>query len=364
MADGIPPVPDNGPWATPQGMPLQSQAIHDTRHVGTFFRSEWLSLTIQEPGRVLLGSQVGNISNPFAPFNVEDEFGFPIGTAQIPNLLGVKFHGVNGWRNTLGFEYESGRTLELSGFVTENAVSRLGNDTLSDENLYATSVLINGNVSDGLDAPNLLFYNRSYLASYSSRIWGGEINLVMAPSERAIFQWRPLMGLRYVNLTEKIQQRGVFQPSTILDPAVETSIDTWAYNSTIVAQGGFRLETVGKYFTLGMEPKIGFGPNFAMAKVRTDHLRGLTDGVLETTDLARDFSAVMDIGGYLRWHATENLTFSLGYTLTYVSNVIRGSTSTYYNDTGDLSQPPGVVASAQKSDIYWRGLTLGGELKW
>lgn len=363
---GLPNVPDNGPWQTPQGLPPEGTSVRDPYIVRSFYRAEYLSLTIREPGAVLLGAPIADV-DPFSSFPVVNEDGDDLGTARIPNLSGLNLKSIVGVRNTFGWEFLDGSMLEFNAFVTENGIKRIGQETLEPGQLFATSVLINGQVSDGItdgvETPNLFFYNQQYYARYSSRVWGAELNYFWDPSTALMFEFRPMVGLRYNNLYEKIEQRGRFQADASSD-VINSSIDTGAYNNIIAPQIGLRVEAPTKYLTFGAESKFGWGPNFVKAEVTTTHLRDLADGTISTDDHSLRFSTVLDFAAYVRWHATDNLSLSLGYMMTYLGTVTRGSTATYYNDTGDLAQPPGVIAKADKTDIYWRGFNLGAELHW
>lgn len=352
----------SGTWMTPQGLPQAGTSVREPFVTNSFFRLEYLSNSIKNPGPKLLGAPVAGV-NVAEPFQAVDSL-FNIVTAEVLDLNSINLYPVAGMRTTFGWEFLNGGSVEFSAFLLENAIDRVGSeDTLPEGQVYATSLLINGQISDGSNAPNLLFYN-SFYARYSSRLWGSEINWIGDPGNLNIFELRPLAGVRYVNLYEKLQQRGTYTPPFFLGDPLQSSIDTWTYNNVVVPQIGFRLEAVTKYLTFGVEPKFGMGPNLAMAKVQTDHLRSVSDGTIISHDHTLRMTTLLDLNGYVRAHVNDHLTLSLGYNMTYLSTVIRAADATYYNDSGDLAQTPGVEAQAVKSDILWRGLTVGGELRW
>lgn len=352
-----------GPWNTPQGLPQQGTSVREPFITHRFARVEYLNVGVKNPGNAILGAPVAGVDIS-QPFDAVDTFGDFVGTVQVPNLSGIDLKDTCGIRLTLGWEMLNGGSVEFSAFTFENAIQRIGSEEqLPSGQLYATSTLINGEISDGGSEPNLLFYNQQYFARFSSRTWGAGITHVWDPSYYAgIFEFRPLLGVRYLNLYEKLQQRGTFEP--LFGDPFTSSIDTYAYNNAITSQFGFRLEAVTKYITFGVEPKIGWGANFAMAKVRTDALRYPTDPQVLTSDTTIRGTSILDLNGYIRFNVSDNMTLSLGYIWTYLGTAIRASDSTYYNDPGDLSQPAGITASAQKTDMFWRGFTVGGEIHW
>ncbi len=126
-------------------------------------------------------------------------------------------------------------------------------------------------------------------------------------------------------------------------------------------QVGARLELVHRWFTVGVEPKIGLNFNSYRARVSTDNLRQAADPRVETEEDGTIFSPVAELRAYLRVNVTKNFSVFGGYDWFYMSNVTRPYDNIYYNDNG-LAQPPGIVVDTKHRDLMIHGLMVGGEL--
>lgn len=348
------PVPDEGPWSNDTGLPIPGGYL--PAPVGGYFRMEALNWKLQSPGKRLLGAPVAGV-DAFSSFAGLDEIGDPV-TITIPNTSGVNFDDVLGLRLSSGWDFQSGGTLETTNFITENAVKRQGVSGIPSGNAVATSVLINGEISD---TNNLFLYNSDYSASYASRVWGSELNYFFAPRDFDVLDVRPMVGVRWISLYEKIRQEGTFVSGT---ETVDTLIEQWAHNYLVGPQVGLRLQLPTKYFTFGVDPKAGIGASIANGKVHSVHLRGSTDGEYSNSKDSTICTPFLDVNGYVRWHPTDYLSFTLGYSYTYISQMLRAVDAVYWNDTGDLGQPPGLRGATTRQDFFMRGLSVGAELRW
>src|SRR5262249_22673706 len=148
-----------------------------------------------------------------------------------------------------------------------------------------TSTLFNGQVSD-----HIFLYNVSYQAIFQSRVWGAEANyLTDAQDPEALLQCRGLAGFRYINLTERLTQRGVFQDFLLGGPPVVTTIDSLAMNNLYGAQIGLRAQLVTSWLELGITPKLLFMGNTLAASVFTNHFRSNNDGTFASNDVTSTF---------------------------------------------------------------------------
>src|SRR4029078_6567507 len=134
-------------------------------------------------------------------------------------------------------------------------------------NVLATSTLFNGHVSD-----HLFLYNLSYQAVFQSQLWGGEANYFYDMDAVGFLQFRPLMGVRYINLTERLTQVGVFQ-DLLPGPLVVSTIDSRTRNDLCGAQIGARTQIVTQYLEVGITPKVLFLGDTFTSIVSTNHLR-------------------------------------------------------------------------------------------
>src|SRR5262249_24976739 len=89
-----------------------------------------------------------------------------------------------------------------------------------------TSGLVNGQGSE-----HLLFHNTSFEAVFTSQLWGAEANYLCDVNNADWFHVRPLLGARYLNLTERLTQIGVFTDPLINVPPIITTIDSRTTNN-------------------------------------------------------------------------------------------------------------------------------------
>lgn len=378
---GLPPAapPDIGPPPFDPNCPpepwyagaINEGPIGATRRVALvdawYFRGEYLNWNTSKPANVLMGEKVQGNPDPSQPFLATDSGGNVLGIATVPTTNPFVLNGINGLRGTIGAELTYGGTVEISGFALENhksAFSFSHHDLMDVGHLIATSTLVNGGIGN-----NLEFYNYSFEAVYQSQIWGGEANYFIDVDRTGFFQMQPLLGVRYINLRESMQQNGVFRDTFFATPIdTATQINSYTRNNLAGPQVGVRLEAKGKWFALGFEPKIGVMANSMTAEVETVHFRSNFDPTVDTRQHITGVSPVIDLGCYARINVSPSFSLRVGYNFLYLGRVTRPEDNIYYNDRGSFVPPisfipPDVVVSATRHDIHTGGISVGGEVK-
>lgn len=381
---------------------------------GWFLRAEYLNYNIANPGHSLLGAPVSAISkppplgglyvapvgsppgtlataiSPPSPGDPSQPFlvfppgsSTPIAVTQVPTTNSMNLGSIPGVQVTAGIDLISGGSFEVSAFMLAKKSSgfRLGNfgtttipfDTDADgvilpnfleptevltlPNTVGTSVLVNGQVSN-----QVLLYNVGYQAIFTSQLWGGEANYFYDLDAVGIFQIKPLVGVRYMNLSERLNQQGVFQNFLVSGPTVVSTIDSSTMNNLWGPQIGFRAQFVTPWLEFGVNPKLLMLGNSMLSQVTTNHLRSNADPIVSTNDMTTQFTFGTDVGGFATINLSKSFSIRGGYNFIWVNRVTRPHNNIYYNDNGPGS-PPGIIDKPTTHDIIITGASVGCEFR-
>ena len=327
----------------------------------TWLRTEYLQWNFDGPGNQLLGSAVAGVVDPSKPFQAT--VGGQPATAQVPTTNALHFRNVQGFRGTVGLNTNAG-SLEANYFTFSRAQSGqflgvLPAPVLAPETQiqYATSTLLSGQPSN-----NLFLYDSSFQMSQTTQMSGAEANWVAKSPYEQGFVVRPMAGFRFIDLNERLSQRGTFNQQGLLDPPLVSDIDSDATNRIYAPQIGMRFEIVNRWATLGFEPKVAFGINNFDATVRTERLRSPGDPTVETTQSGSHFAPIGDFTFYGKVNLRDNFSLFGSYQVTVANGISRPSNNIYYNDNGSAN-PAGIVVDAGFQQMVWQGFTVGGELR-
>lgn len=384
--NGYPPAPyatpipeDGGPW---YGSPEEIEASRDrvgplVRTDGGFLRVEYLNWTIQKPGNELMGAPVAGVADPTKPFIAYiPGTTVPLAAATVPDTSTINLGNASGLQVTGGVNFLDGGSLEVGAFMlarkesgftlgnfgnaqiqTDNSGNPLAGGPIILPSVLATSTLSNGQVSD-----HLLLYNQSFQAVFQSQLWGGEANYFYDADSVGILQFRPLIGVRYINLTERLTQTGVFQDLLVTSPPIVTTIDSHTINNLWGGQIGFRTQFVTKYLEWGLTPKVLLLGNSMVSDVYTNHLRTNGDPTVSSSNNVTQFTFGFDAATYLQLNLTPSFSVRAGYNVLWLGRVTRPQSDVYYND-GGAAAPPGVISQINFHDILISGLTVGCEFR-
>ncbi|MES2788079.1 MAG: BBP7 family outer membrane beta-barrel protein [Planctomycetota bacterium] len=327
---------------------------------GFFFRTEYLQFDYTRPGDVLLGAPQFGIADPTKPFQVFDGLGNLLGFAEVPSLKSMKTENIPGVRGTVGIPLIFG-SFEGSVFGMGTAQQSFQDDTLNGtlrHPFLGTSTLINGVVDN-----NIELYNDTYRATFTSKLWSSDMNLFFDGPSSNYFSFSPMIGFKYLDLREGLQQRGSFIPDPLLGlPKVVTDIDSYAANQVFAPQIGLRSKFENSFMAVTFDPKFGLGANVYKNRLEVNHFRGNGDPFTVMTDSSAQVVPTIDLNLTGRIKVSPNVNLTAGYNFIFVSRVTRPQDNIYYNDTGALN-PPGVVLQTHKEDIIFQGLTLGIEFR-
>ena len=371
------PGPANYSWDNASGNPDSGWGYENTPlddFLGdvarnSYFRLEYLNYAFKNPSERLLGSGILSQSNPAVPFPVTDTGGQLAGEARVATTGDLQYPDGQGIRGTIGIPLVGG-ALEANIFYFSQAedrsfIDRLGDQTLNNPlnplevpQFIATSTLSNGQLGN-----NLLIYDDSFSTNVTADLWGSEINYVFdAYLPQPMFQLRPLIGFRYLNLNEELNQIGVFDQQDQLITPLVSRISSYTENSIYAPQIGVRGELVSRWLTLGIEPKLAAGINVYETSVITQSLRSPGDPLTRTTAKGDKLSLVGELNLYARLHIRQNFAITVGYQATFMDQVARPASSILYNDNG-ANADPAIVTNPSLERFDFGGINVSGELR-
>jgi hypothetical protein len=359
----------------------------------TWIRWEYMNFESKRPGDHLLGADNPMVNNERMPFTVSSG-GNPIGVATVPALDSILLNNVNGMRGTLGVMLSDG-ALELNVWgLSENdstlSMSGLGAQAFgantggaADPVFAATTTMLNG-----LPGNNQFLYDHSFEARYVQDVWGTGINYIANdPDVGPGLKLMPIVGFRYLEVTEGLFQTGVFNGGFdgvvdfgedlnsngmldtgedinndgLLDLGLVSTIDSRVNNEIYAPQIGFRLQFEHEWFHLGFEPKLAVGVNRYEMAVETNQLRSFGDPRTHDSRRGSRFAQVADFRFFVKLFPSDNLELFFAYDITVAGGLSRAHDNVYYNDNGQ-SEPPAIGVDPGFETVWWQGLTVGGQI--
>lgn len=357
--------PDNG-WDY-ENSPLDEFFADVARN--SYFRLEYLHYAFTNPDEDLLGAPILSQADPTIPFQVTNTGGQLAGVARVASTNDLQYPDSSGIRGTLGIPLIGG-TLEGNVFYFDqagdtNLIDELGDQTarnpinpFTPPQFVATSTFSNGQIGN-----NLLLYDDSFTASMEAELWGSEINYVFdAYLPDPMFQFRPLIGFRYLSMDEQLLQVGVFDQQDLLVTPLVSTISSFTENRIYAPQIGVRGELVSRWLTLGIEPKLAAGINVYETTVVTQSLRSQGDPLTRTTADDEAFMLVGELNLYAKLHIRQNFALTVGYQATFIDQVARPASSIFYNDNGSNADPA-IVTRPSRELFDFGGINVSGELR-
>jgi hypothetical protein len=339
---------------------------------GAFFRVEYLNWNYKKPGNQALGSALAGIPEPRESFPVTVAAQLA-GIARVATLDTVDLSHRNGIRSTIGLPLPSGRGgFEASIFWLQDVKELTQEFEIAGNDIGApppgtndvARFIVTSTFTNGVPGSNLFIYDESFGTKFSSDLWGAEFNWVSDPyASGPGLQLRPLIGFRYLDISEQLVQTGSFNQQGVLADPLVSVVTSRSENAVYVPQVGLRMEFVHPRFALGVEPKIGFGINEAQNVVVTERLRSQGDPTITSTDQASKLSTVGEIALYGKLNVTEKLTVNFGYSFLFVDHTSRAHNSILYNDNGPQADAA-IVARQSTELMYYQGLNLGAEFRY
>ena len=212
------------------------------------------------------------------------------------DLTSIGQHGVNGIQTTLGLPTNFG-SFEISGFTLEQS-------------------------SDEIFASGFAGSSTSYFSRFVSDVWGADINFISDPVEPGEgFKLRPMGGLRYFAIQEALKIPHVLPPS----PYIRSE----TFNNVLAPQIGLRTELVHRWFTIGAEPKVGFGVNTVQAEMINYGFLSTPAATAEENDTT--FAPFFDLDVYARVPFNEHFSLYVAYNLLLMGGVSRPMDNLVYD---------------------------------
>lgn len=321
----------------------------------SFVRIEYLNWTLDGPGNTLLGSKTATTGNPRMPFPTAT------GVARVSDLAKISFRDTNGVRGVFGIPL-MGATLEISAFLLEQASDQIQPTGAAPApgNFIGTTVLSNGAVGT-----NVRVFDQFFKASFTNDFWGGGADVVFDNGPMGA-GWRilPIVGFRYLNLSEQLTQLGSFNNGG-LSPAFSTFIDSDTINNIYGPTLGFRTEFVHKWFTVGVDNRITGGINNFRTRLTTERILTASEPRMVDEIESTEFSPVWELGVYGKVHINQNFSVFVSYNLLWLTHVARPDEAIRYNVNTVLGTPVSNAFAARKvfESMQIQGVTVGGEIR-
>jgi hypothetical protein len=238
------------------------------------------------------------------------------------DLTEIGLHDTPGIQATVGLPMTFG-SFELSGFLL-------------------------GQASVDVLASNFEGESDTFVTRFTSDVWGADLNFVMDPYMPGEgFKCRPMGGFRYFAIQESMKI-----------PGETSSGDPWAksetFNNIVAPQFGVRFELVHRWFTIGAEPKVGFGVNTILTEIRDKGLFDVNDAHRET-EFETAFAPYGDFDVYARIPCGEHFSLFVSYNLVVMAGVSRPF------DAMTFSSSDGFQQDQDTRSYRMEGYTLGGE---
>ncbi len=342
----------------------------------SWFRLEYIQWSLRNPGPRLLGADVSGVTDPEDPFLATERSSGDIYVGKVGSLAEIDLDNVPGIRGTLGIEMNNGTlewatwylakdttTLDFGEFYsTPGAVDPILDAVGVDRAIYIP-LLFQGQIpagnGSGITSSPVLAYDTSLKARFETSMFGTEANYVWNSSRpNAFWNWRPTVGVRYVNLTEELGITGV----TTVPDVHTTTIESKSINNLFGPQAGLRAELRHEWFTVSVTPTLVLAANGQASRVKTNDLFDSTSGFVDSNDRTYEFSPMFNLAVQGKFHIREHMSVYVGYDFLFIHRVSRPFDNIAYNDNG-TGTTPAVVLDQSFTDFMLQGLSLGGEFR-
>jgi len=280
---------------------------------------------------------------------------------KVSTLDPLNLHNGDGVRGTLGIPLTFG-AFEASAFgfhLVEESFNAGPIDGTAFHPFRLNSLTVNGAADD-------LFrvYTADYNVNYTSKLYGAETNLVFDGIGGEFLTFKPIAGFRFMNLSETMEESGVFESSVV--SAFRTDVESTTINNMYLPQAGMRFQLENKWFTLQFDPKVGIGLNDNSNKVSSKNFTAPGDPYLESKENSKAFMQMVDLGLTGRVPVSERFSITLGYNFMWLGRISRASHNVAYDiSASDVTDPStysnNVHVDPRLTDMYFQGGSIGGE---
>jgi hypothetical protein len=175
-------------------------------------------------------------------------------------------------------------------------------------------------------------------------------------------QFQPLIGARYLNLTERMSINGIFVDRFNPGSApLDTSILSTAMNNIWGGQIGLRAQVNTKYLEFGATPKIMALGDTSANTVSASNFTVPNNGYVSQSNVTTLFTWGAEANAFVNINLTQNFTVRTGYTVMWINQVSRPFKNVYYNDAGQAGPPIGLQVVLH--DVLYYGFNFGCEFR-
>jgi hypothetical protein len=336
----------------------------------SWIRADYLLWSLKGPGRTPLGAPLSADAaiDADGTFPAIDSLGARIETRAFrPDLESAGLSRLNGIRGAFGIPTRVG-SLEAEAWNIQQATRTITHDPFVDTSLQppvtiipAVPLLRAGVPSD----QRMILFSEDYRARLQTNLFGAEGNWVLNPiSPNAPVEISPLVGLRYVRLTESLSIAGTDIPDPLNDPdtVLDHRIDSRSRNNVYGPQLGVRAVTEMGRFTFGAETKVIFGINSTRNQVATEQIFTPDEDPRLEVEGENRFAPMFDLSLYSKIQVTERFSLRVAYELLYAGGFTRAFDNIRYDSAPSITDPPRIGLDVKGRNFYAHGLTIGGEL--
>lgn len=354
--------------------------IAETFHQ-TWFRADYLWLNYKAPDSRFIGASPlvipPAVFDPRATFPAFDRVaGNRLAQdGQLVSLESVEHRNNNGLRLTMGIPTR-GFTWESSAFAMGQSETSLQFDPYLDNNSFFLSTVYPAIplTRDGLPSViDYVLFDQGMNIKVQSNLQGTDTRFVFASLNPNVgLELAPLIGFNYLHYSNSLLIRG-----NDLGTATSHRIESESNNNIFGPEIGFRLESRGKWLTLGFQPKFTFGVNRMSNRVGTsqiftsgfvlDPITGLpTTTPLEPDQFRKDtltrFSPVIELETSARIRLAENINLTIGYQFMATSNMSLSERNIVWDSSSNLADPPRIGLEQNRQTFWMQGINVG--LQW
>lgn len=332
----------------------------------TWFRTDYLWMNYRAPRSRFLGE--APLITPPATFDpnaffpaVDRVIGVRDGLeGQLVSLADADYRDNHGLRLTMGIPTQM-FTWEASGFAMGESDSSLQFAPFLDLNSPFGETVIPAIplTRNGLPSRfDFILFDQGMNINAISNLQGVDTRFVFgAITPNVATEVAPLIGFNYIHYSNELLIRGD-------DSLTATShrIESRANNNIFGPEIGLRMETRGKWMTLGFEPKFTFGINRISNRVETQQIFSPLEADRGVKDTQTRFSPVIELETYARIRLAENLMFSMGYQFMAMTNVSLSDQNIVWDSSSILIDPPRIGLDQNRDDFWMQGINVG--LQW
>ena len=260
-----------------------------------------------------------------------------------------------GIRLTVGYRLSPQGSVELSGF---GLVNHEDSRTITSSILSPGGEVLNStfdpDIADTATSSFALSFQQRLRVTSEARNFELNYRHTVSPSAS---RWRGslLAGLRYFSLDDDLQLSAIGEDPDIFPSTSEGRYTIDVQNDGVGLQlGGDFGYAIGRNVDLGVRLRTGLLLN---TTEQESVLRNNAGGLLVTSEgEGRDteLSPLLEVGAFLNWHLSRQVSLNLGYTLLWLGNV--GLAPDQFASSSDLARS---LSGLERGSVLYHGPSIG-----